>query len=183
MSFADTPRMTAGSFDRATIETVFTTGLRNAHAVEKQAVELINRQLDTMSDGVYPEVERRLRQHLDETNRQIDRLDTILGKFDTSSSTVKDMALQMMGNMAALFHAPADDAILKNSFANLAFENFEAAAYKSLICVADVGGYGDARGMLQQSLSEEQAMAKWIDDNIETVTQRYLEQLSRGDRT
>lgn len=183
MSLADTSRMAAGRLDRDTIQTVFLDGLRNAHAVEKQAVELIERQLQTMSEGVYPEVERRMRQHLDETNRQIDRLDTILRGFDTSNSTLKDVAMQMMGNMAALFHAPADDAILKNSFANLAFENFEAAAYKSLITVADLGGYGDARSMLQQSLSEEQAMAKWIDDNIETVTRRYIEQRSRGERT
>lgn len=35
--------------------------------------------------------------------------------------------------------------ILKNSFANFAFENFEVAAYKSLLTVAEAGGYGAAR--------------------------------------
>ncbi len=32
------------------------------------------------------------------------------------------------GSMAAIGHSMADDEILKNSFANFAFENFEIAA-------------------------------------------------------
>jgi hypothetical protein len=46
--------------------------------------------------------------------------------------------------MAALDHAVAGDEILKNSFANFAFENFEIAAYKSLLTIAEAGGFSAA---------------------------------------
>lgn len=38
--------------------------------------------------------------------------------------------------MAAIGHTVAPDEIIKNSFANFAFENFEIAAYKSLLALA-----------------------------------------------
>lgn len=40
-------------------------GLRNAHAVEMEAIELMSRQVERLSN--YPEIEARLRQHIDET--------------------------------------------------------------------------------------------------------------------
>ena len=41
----------------------------------------------------------------------------------------------MMANLQAMAHSTADDEILKNTFANNAFENFQIAAYKSLIAL------------------------------------------------
>ena len=38
----------------------------------------------------------------------------------------------------------ADDEILKNTFANLAFENYEFASYESLISMARAGGFDAA---------------------------------------
>ena len=63
---------------------IFIAGLRNAHAVENQAVSLIKRQLDRIEN--YPEVASRLKQHLQETNSQIQRLDDILDHFRGLSS-------------------------------------------------------------------------------------------------
>lgn len=51
------------------------------------------------------------------------------------------MALSISGSMAALGHTVAGNEILKNSFANFACENFEVAAYKSSITVAELRGY------------------------------------------
>lgn len=50
----------------------------------------------------------------------------------------------------ALGHTIAPDEILKNSFVNFAFENFEAASYKALITIAEVGNFGDAVPLLRQ---------------------------------
>jgi ferritin-like metal-binding protein YciE len=68
----------------------------------------------------------------------------------------------------------ADDEILKNTFANNAFENFEIAAYKSLIVLAEAAGRGADVQALQMSLAEEQRMAQWVDANVENVTTAYL---------
>jgi ferritin-like metal-binding protein YciE len=79
-----------------------------------------------------------------------------------------------MANVLAMTHAVAGDEILKNTFANNAFENFEIAAYKSLLALCGPAGSDDARPHLQASLREEEQMAKWIDANVEKVTLAYL---------
>lgn len=151
---------------------IFVDGLRNAHAVENQAVTLINRQLERIEN--YPEVAQRLQQHLEETKVQIQRLEDILGRLDENSSTLKDMGLSLVGNMAAVGHMFAQDEILKNSFANFAFENYEIAAYKSLCHMAEMTGHNAAVAPLQETLQEEMAMAKWLDDHLKDVTATYL---------
>ena len=150
---------------------LFITGLVNAHAVEKQALSIMTPQVERIEN--YPEVADRLRAHIEETNGQIARLDEILASFETSGSTVKDLGLSLSGTMAALTHSVAGDEIVKNSFANYAFEHFEIAAYKSLLVMAEDGGFSNATPLLQQSLGEEQAMAQWIDGTLPVVTRRY----------
>jgi len=150
---------------------LFITGLVNAHAVEKQALSIMTPQVARIEH--YPEVADRLRAHIEETNGQIARLEEILAGFDTSSSTLKDLGLSMSGSMAAMTHSIAGDEIVKNSFANYAFEHFEIAAYKSLLVMADDGGFATATPLLKQSLGEEEAMAAWIDESLPMVTRRY----------
>lgn len=157
---------------------LFVTGLVNAHAVEKQALSIMTPQVARIEN--YPEVAERLRLHIEETNGQIARLDEILSGFDTSSSTLKDIGLSMTGGMAAITHSMAGDEIVKNSFANYAFEHFEIAAYKSLLVLAEDGGFATATPLLKQSLGEEQAMAQWIDESLPIVTRRYATLYAEG---
>ncbi|WP_239025059.1 ferritin-like domain-containing protein [Rhodoligotrophos defluvii] len=154
------------------IKDVFLAGLRNAHAVENEAVSLINRQLERLEN--YPEATERLQQHLSETHAQIDRLEAILDSIGDSPSMAKDTVAKLMANMAALGHTMAGDEILKNTFANYAFENYEIAAYKSLITIAEAGGFTSAVPALQQTLQEEEAMADWINKHIAGTTTRFL---------
>lgn len=70
-------------------------------------------------------------------------------------------------------HTIAGDEILKNSFANFAFENFEIAAYKSLLILAELGGHGNVTSARLANLKEEQAMAQWLDENVAAVTTRF----------
>jgi ferritin-like metal-binding protein YciE len=110
-----------------------------------------------------------------ETKQQMVRLDECLKSFDESSSTLKDTAQSFMGNMAAMAHTVADDEILKNTFANNAFENFEIAAYKSLLAMCDTAGAAACKASLEANLREEESMAKWITENVAKVTQMFLE--------
>ncbi len=79
-----------------------------------------------------------------------------------------------MANTMAMAHAMAGDEILKNTFANNAFEHFEIAAYKSLLALCGTAGQDNARSLLEANLQEEERMAAWIDANVEKVTQQYL---------
>jgi hypothetical protein len=110
-----------------TARSLFITGLKNAHALEQQASQIIGRQLDRIE--LYPDVADRLREHLEETRTQQQRVEEILGSMNETYSALKDFGAGFMGNMAAIALAPAPDEILKNFFAILAFENYEIAAY------------------------------------------------------
>ena len=154
------------------VRSLFITGLKDAHALENQALALMNRQIERLES--YPDVLARMQQHKTETDGQIQRVEEILSSLGESHSMLKDAALTMSGNMAALMHSVAGDEILKNSFANFAFENFEAASYKSLITMAEAGGFNAAVPLLQATLQEELAMAAWLDQNLSNVTQRFM---------
>jgi ferritin-like metal-binding protein YciE len=151
---------------------IFVTGLKNAHAMENQALSIMKPQLSRIEN--YPKVAAKLEQHIRETEGQLVRIEEVLSGLNEDHSSLKDMALSFTGAMAAMGHSMAGDEILKNSFANFAFENFEMAAYKSLLTVADAGGYGSAASALQANLAEEKAMAQWLDENLVSVTTKFL---------
>ena len=153
-------------------------GLRNAHAQEVQAIELMQRQVERLEN--YPEMKSALVLHIKESEAQRDRLEQILGKHGTSHSTIKDLATGLTANLAAIGHAFTTDEILKNTFANFAFEHFEMASYTSLITMAEAAGDQQHVPVLQQSLQEEVAMSKRVGDLIAPVTQRYMELTAAG---
>ena len=172
---------TAGAADLANSETVrniFITGLQNAHALEKEAIQLMSRQVERFEN--YPEMSQLLQRHISETEGQIRRLDEMLHTFGEDRSLLKDMATQFMANMAAVAHMPMADEVLKNTFANHAFENFEIASYKSLIAMADVAGHAKFIPALQETLQEEQKTAQLIHDMIEPITKKYLMREAQG---
>ncbi|HEX8483995.1 ferritin-like domain-containing protein [Sphingomonas sp.] len=153
------------------LQSIFITGLKNAHGVEHQALALMDRQIEHLAN--YPEIVDVLQRHRVETEQQIVRLDEVLASFGESASALKDIALTISGNIAAIAHVFAPDEVVKNSFANFAFENFEAAAYTSLLTLADAGAFSWATSALQQSLSEEQRMAQWVIESIPATTLKY----------
>lgn len=161
------------------IRMIFVTGLKNAHAMENQALSIMKPQVSRIEN--YPQVADRLQQHIRETEGQITRIETLLDELAESHSALKDMALSFTGAMAALGHTVAGDEILKNSFANFAFENFEIAAYKSLITVAELGGFPNAVPTLRSNLDEEIAMADWLDANLRSVTMTFASLKESGE--
>ena len=155
-----------------TARDIFVVGLRNAHAMEIQARELMERQSERLDD--YPEVKEKVTSHLQETKEQLRRLEQCLKACGESSSTIKDATQSVAANVLAMAHATAGDEILKNTFANNAFEHFEIAAYKSLLTLCQAAGTESARVPLEASLREEERMAAWIDANIAKVTMEYV---------
>jgi ferritin-like metal-binding protein YciE len=151
----------------------YITGLRNQHAVEHQAIELLERQVGRLQN--YPEMEQRMRRHIEESREQARRLEDLLGHFDTSHSSFKDTMMSIAGNLAAMGHSTAPDEVVKNTFANFAFEHYEIASYKSLLVLADLSGHSAGISALQASLREEQDMAAWIADHIDPTVRRFVE--------
>ena len=158
----------------------YITGLVNAHALENQAVSILSRQVERLEN--YPEMSDQIRLHIDESKAQAQRIEEILNSLGTSHSSLKDLVTSFTGNMAALAHAPMQDEVMKNTFANFAFEHFEIAAYRSLLTMAELAGDSGSPKLLQQSLNEEIRMAKWIEDNLEATTRKYVQLSAAGQK-
>lgn len=177
MVFASKATRPAASTERTRTMTdaaydVFIDGLRNAHAMEKQALSIMQPQLKRLEH--YPQVSALLDRHIRETEGQIQRLDQIFESVNETSSGLKDTMLSLSGSMAALTHSMASDEILKNSLANFAFEHFEIAAYTALITAAEQANVPQAVALLKQNLDEERAMAADIYDGLPDVVRQYI---------
>ena len=151
---------------------VFIDGLRNAHAMEKQALSIMQPQLNRLEH--YPQVSALLDRHIRETEVQIQRIDQIFEGLNESASGVKDTMLSLSGSMAAMTHSMATDEILKNSLANFAFEHFEIAAYTALITAGQQANVTQALPLLEQNQQEEVAMAGQIHDGLPEVVRQYI---------
>lgn len=159
---------------------VYIAGLRNQHAVENQAIELLERQVGRLEN--YPEMEERMRQHIEESRTQAQRIEELLDKLGTSHSSLKDTAMSLVGNLMAIGHTPASDEVLKNTLANFAFEHYEIASYQTLLVLAEGAGHAGAVSALRLSLQEEQSMAQWIADHIAPTTLRFVERSAAGEK-
>lgn len=148
-------------------------GVRNAHALEAQAATLLEREIDRLGD--YPALQARKRQHLEETRRQQDALGRLLTDRGSSPSGLKETALQVWGNVQAMFNASAEDGVLKSTFAGCGFEAYEIASYKALIVMARRCGDGEVERVAQGILREEEAMQAWLGEHLDEIVEQYIE--------
>ncbi|NEX48784.1 ferritin-like domain-containing protein [Pseudotabrizicola algicola] len=160
----DSPNATRG---------IFVAGLRNAHAMEKQALSVMQPQLDRLES--YPELQGLLEKHYRETEDQLARLDQIFASLGESPSGMKDTVLGVMGSMQTMGHSIASDEVLKNHMADYMFEHFEIAAYTSLISMARSLGLTTVIPLLQQTLEEERRCAELLLDALPRVTETFLQ--------
>jgi len=82
----------------------------------------------------------------------------------------------------ALGHSTASDEVVKNTFANFAFEHYEIASYLSLLTLAELAGDTAARTALNTSLREEKDMAQWIADHLDDTVRRFVNRSAAGQR-
>ena len=147
---------------------------------ENQAIELLERQVGRLEN--YPEMRDRMHRHIEESREQARRLEELLARHDTSHSALKDTMMSMVGNLAALGHSTASDEVVKNTFANFAFEHYEIASYSSLLTLAELAGDRAALAALNTSLREEKDMAQWIADHLDGTVRRFVDRSAAGQK-
>ena len=87
-----------------------------------------------------------------------------------------------MRDLAVIGHTIMPDEILKNHFANHAFENFEIVSYTSLIALAEATGNAGHVPALRQTLNEEERMATWLRENTPAITLKFLQLSEQGEK-
>jgi ferritin-like metal-binding protein YciE len=155
-----------------------TAWLRDAHAMEHQAIEILERQADRLEH--YPELRAKVRTHLEETHRQAERVERCLHQLGTDTSSLKTGAGKVIGAAQQLSGLFASDEVLKSGIADYAFEHYEIASYKMLIAAADEAGEHEVQRSLEENLREEEAMAEWLGHHLPEVTRQYLHREAAG---
>ncbi|HEX5525995.1 MAG TPA: DUF892 family protein [Solirubrobacterales bacterium] len=133
--------------------------LRDVHALEGQAIELLEAGAERVEDE---QLEAGFRKHLEETRRHQELIEDLLEERGARPSLIKDTALKAGGlNLSAFFGAQPDSTTKLAGFA-FAFEHMEVAAYELLQRVAARAGDEGVVTVAEEILAEERAAAEQV---------------------
>ena len=153
--------------------------LRDAHAMELQAVEVLERQAARLEH--YPELLAKVRAHLAQSHGQAQRVGRCLERLGADTSGVKDAAGKVVGTAQQLSGLFAGDEVVKSALADHTFEHYEMACYRVLIATAEEAGEPEIARVCGDILREEEAMARWLAGHLPELTRRYLERDAAGE--
>lgn len=155
---------------------VFLGWLNDAYAMERDIEEVLKSHADDAKD--YPQIQTKIQQHLEVTRSQAERVKRIIEKQGGDISSIKTGMARVMGMMKGASSEMAQDKLIKNALAEYATEHFEIASYKSLAAAAQILGDQQAVETFQQIIREEEEMARWLEQQLPTVTREMMEKTS-----
>ena len=113
------------------------------------------------------EVKQRLEQHLQETETQIERLEKAFQSIGEKAKAEKcDAAIGLRDEHDSFKSDEKPSPELLEAFdlgSGLRVEHYEIAAYRTAIVVARALGYDECAEILQESLVEEEEMARFLE--------------------
>jgi ferritin-like metal-binding protein YciE len=146
--------------------------LRDAHAMEEQAETMMTAMASRLEH--YPALKQRINLHIEETREQQRLLQTVLTRYDSDTSTFKDVTGKIMATVHGAASMFASDEVLKGGWMSYAFEHFEIATYTTLIAGAEALGDTESVRVFQTILAQEVAMGDWLAEHMPETTQTYL---------
>ena len=146
--------------------------LRDAHAMEQQAEEMLSAQASRLEH--YPVLRGRIQEHLEETRSQRQRLETCMQRRGVSPSAMKDFAAKVTAMMQGVGGMMAGDEVVKGVLASYTFEHFEVGSYRILSAAAEAVGDMETARLCEEICREEERMASWLYDEMPEITATYL---------
>jgi ferritin-like metal-binding protein YciE len=144
--------------------------LADAHALETQAIELLERASGRASGPLGEAYQH----HLVETRDQAEAVAARLEEIGGDPSTLKDAAMRLGAvNWTLFFEAHPDTPGKLAAFA-YAFEHLEVGGYEQLARVAERAGDGDTRRLVDGILEQERAAATTLRELFPEAAQLAL---------
>ena len=143
--------------DIKTMEDMFLHGLQDIYYAEKQITKALPKMIEQATNR---DLSAGLRAHLEETEKQIERLEKVFEKLGKTQKGVDRPAIDGLIKEADQTAAEVDDksvldaAIVGNA---QAVEHYEIARYGTLIAWAEELGHDDVVRFLTTNLNEEKA--------------------------
>jgi ferritin-like metal-binding protein YciE len=150
--------------------------LNDAHGMENALIQILEHQIKDAKD--YPQVQAKLEQHLEQTRRHAQMVKDCVEMLGGKTSAVKTGMGALFGQMQALSTGAAKDEMMKNALADYAAESFEVASYTALVEAARALGEQQIAGVCQQILQEDAEMAHWLHQNLPSLVQQTLHQMT-----
>ncbi len=134
---------------------LYVSQLQDVYDAEQQLTQALPEMASAAST---PELKDAFNKHLQQTRGQINRLDEIFSDLAMSPDSKRCKGMQGLIEEGQEVLQASGDAKTKDAAlieAAQKVEHYEIATYGSLRTYADQLGYGDAAGLLQQTLDEE----------------------------
>lgn len=148
------------------------TWLKDAHALEQGLENILQTHIAEAQSA--PELQERLRQHLEETRQHRTRVAAALSSLGESPSRLKSMAGGLVGMVEGMSTAMFRDMLIKNIIADYTMEHFEIACYRTLRVAANEAGHPAIASMCEEILRDETAMAEWLEEQLPDMTRAHL---------
>ena len=162
----------------ATREELLMQWLRDAHAMEKQAIESIENQISRLEN--YPQMQSWARDHVEASQRQREMVRGCIERRGGDVSKLKDMAMTIMGNIQEATSFFTSDEVLKNAITDHGFKQYEIASYTSLRSAAEaVADPETARGC-ESIIKEEDELARRLLSILPDDTRAYMDREGAG---
>jgi ferritin-like metal-binding protein YciE len=146
--------------------------LADAHAIEAQAIKLLEQAPDSAGD---PELAQAYRKHLEETRGHQALVEQRLDALGGDPSSLKDSAMRAGAlSWGAFFETHPDTPGKLAAFA-YAFEHLEIAAYEELKRVAEKVGDTDTVRVADKILAEERAAAATLASSFDRAASAALQ--------
>lgn len=148
------------------------TWLKDAYAMEQGIVEILERQIGQFEN--MPDAQEKIRQHLELTKTQADRVRGCVERLDDDVSRVKSGVANILGAVQGMSTVMANDRMVKNAMASYAIEYFEIASYTAIMTAARQMGHEDIASICEMIITEEQDMADWLEMQLPIVVRQQL---------
>ncbi|OXI77714.1 hypothetical protein CFB50_35835 [Burkholderia sp. AU33423] len=147
--------------------------LRDAYAMERQAEMLLAAQLKRLDH--YPQLQDRLRLHLDDTLGHQALVEACLMRLGTTPSAIKDLAARITAYGRIASGMLAVDEVVKGALAGYAFAQVEIAAYTVLAAAAQAAGEAEIGACCERILQQERSLAAWLLSHLPALTTAFLD--------
>lgn len=148
--------------------------LSDAHAIEEQAIALLERAPDLVENK---ELETIFTDHLSETREHAELVQSRLNALGGSSSSLKDAAMRLGAlNWGSFFQGHPDTPGKLVAFA-FAFEYLEIGGYEQLKRVATAAGDDETVRIVDTILGEERKAAKLLSGAFDTAASESLREV------
>lgn len=151
------------------------THLNEAHALEEQAIQLLDKGKEIAGDE---ELSQLCLTNGEQSREHAGRLELRLEGFDSSESKVKDAALAMGGlNWSYFFQAQSDTPAKLAAFV-YAFAHLKIGGYELLLRTARRAGDADTVQLCEELLRDERAMADKVAATFDSAASATLDTVS-----